>query len=185
MAKCKKIAITGSASGIGKATKEHFSNLGWNILEFNRGNGDITDPKTVVQIVLKETPDVFFNNAFDGKVRHAQIDLLYALIEAKKKKKIVSTGSNSSDGNKRRVHPYAAYKASLEKANAQLFDLGYDVSLLKPGLVDTPRVNRKKIYEEKVKMDPKWVAETVEWIITRPFVVKDITFLPVDKEDRR
>jgi len=175
-----KIAITGYKSGVGKAVYDHFSNK-MEVIGFDKDNGDITNPEPIVTKVIHEEVDIFFNNAYDNNHRHAQLDLLYALVEGEYEGHIITTGSNSGDGNKNQVRLYPVTKHALEKANDQLFYIGHNVTLLKPGLLNTPRVNTKERYKDRPMMSPTWVPPVIEFIINAPFRVKDISFSPKGK----
>ena len=58
----KTIAITGTTSGIGKATRDLFIRWGWDVLELNRPNFDVRDLETI-QNYTPPKLDVFVNNA--------------------------------------------------------------------------------------------------------------------------
>lgn len=137
------IAITGHTSGLGKSIFDKTNSIG-----FSRSNGyDINQPQPIVEAA--KNFDVFINNAYSG---FAQVGMLYNIYESWKNqdKLIVNISSNSSDGIKNKIHPYAIHKAALDKASEQLSNLGNRCRVvnIKPGWIDTPRVstiNEKKI----------------------------------------
>ncbi|MBI33478.1 MAG: hypothetical protein CMD98_06400 [Gammaproteobacteria bacterium] len=162
-----QIAITGHTSGIGKALYDNLK-VDNEVIGFARTTDrDINYPSRI----LKECKDcdIFINNAYDG---WAQIDLLYALVYHKFKGKIISIGSISADNIKHNIFPYAIHKGTLDDANAQLYHMGMKVTCIRPGYIDTPRVNHRTDIR---KLDVKYVVEAVNWVISRPHRVKDIT----------
>ena len=50
--------------------------------------------------------------------------------------------------------------------------MGMKVTCIRPGYIDTPRVNHRTDIR---KLDVKYVVEAVNWVISRPHRVKDIT----------
>ena len=163
-----KIGITGHTSGIGKAIFEMYpDSIGW-----SRSNGyDIKKPDKIIREC--KNLDVVINNAHDG---FAQIPFLYKLTNSFDGK-IINIGSVSGDGNKSRRHVYAVEKNALDKASEQLYYLGYDITNLRLGLTDTPRVNKPK-WKGREKMPPEYVVSVIAWILEQPYRVKDITVDP-------
>ena len=116
-----------------------------------------------------EDCDVFINCKHDG---FSQVDFLYRA--AALKKQIVNIGSNSSDGNKSKPHVYAIEKAALEKANEQLFYQGVNTTIIKFGYFDSPRVediNAKK-------MSIEYCCGIIQWVLSQPHRVKEVTICP-------
>ena len=159
-----KIAITGHTSGLGKALFEHYSNS----IGLSRSTGfDITQPQNIIENV--GDCDVFINNAYDGI---HQVTLLYELIDYGFSGKIINISSNSGDGIKSKAHVYAIDKNALDKANEQLYYMGHDVTSVRPGWIDTPRV----AFIEEEKLNPDKVINIIDFIINCKHRVKEITF---------
>ena len=158
-----RFLITGHTSGIGKAIYERFGGIGLSkSCGFDIGSDSITP--------FIDDCDVFVNNAFSTKDPWAQTDLVY---QGKDKRQIV-IGSNTTDQTKNFPHPYQSAKIALENACNQLFYQGYDLTLLKPGYVDTPSVSSVK----DRKMTTHNIIEVIEWVLLQEFRIKDITFTP-------
>ena len=165
------IGITGHTSGIGKAIFEMYPDS----IGFSRSNGfDLKYNMEHIVEVCKGC-DVVINNAHDG---FEQVNFLYELTKSLPSLiKIINISSNSSDGVKNKRHIYAVEKAALDKASEQLFYLGYNVTNLKIGLTDTPRVNKPK-WENRAKMEPEYVVSLIDWIIKQPHRVKEVCVQP-------
>jgi NADP-dependent 3-hydroxy acid dehydrogenase YdfG len=161
------IGVTGHTSGIGKAIHDRFIGS----IGFSKSNGYGIKFESEAILDALEDYHVFINNAYDG---FSQVNLLYEFVQRYPDKKIINISSNSSDGNKNKIHPYAIHKAALDKASEQLFYLGYNVTNLKLGWVDTPRTEHKDVD----KMDPEYVAEVVYWIVQQPHRIKELTITP-------
>lgn len=168
-----RVAITGHTSGIGAAIAEILSQRGDEVLGFSRSNGyDISDCRKIVGEIAQ--CDALINNAHAG---FAQVDLLHAAFTAwerwPQRRTIITIGSKASD-TLNRVHPYATEKAAIEHACQQLSGLGRTrICLVRPGYVDTPRVENISA----PKLDPVAVAKTVCWVLDQPpdVVVESIT----------
>lgn len=167
-----KIVITGHTSGLGKALYDGLSEK-HDVLGLSRQNGH--DLGVDLCPFLVDNFDVYINNAYH---RYAQVDLLYQIFDRNKYRKctIINVGSVSADGNKDTVNEYAIHKSALEKAcsQLQLIDSECKVVHLKLGRMDTPMTSHKRDYPQ---MEPKYVANTVEWIMSQPddILVKNIT----------
>ena len=92
-----------------------------------------------------------------------------------------------------RFGPYAASKAAIEQfteaLRLELHPRGVHVSVLRPGLVDTPIYDKvegfQKTREKLNEQVPKWlsaddVADAIRWLLERPshVVVSELTVLP-------
>jgi NAD(P)-dependent dehydrogenase (short-subunit alcohol dehydrogenase family) len=113
--------------------------------------------------------DIFINckhNNFD------QVDLLYTAAELGKR--IINISSNSGDGNKSKPWIYAVQKTALDKANEQLFYQGIETTSVRFGYFDSPRVEHIK----DAKMTIEYCASVIDWIITQPHRIKEITVCP-------
>ena len=163
-----KIGITGHTSGIGKAIFEMYPDIiGW-----SRTNGyDINEPDKIIKEC--KNLDVVINNAHDG---FAQISFLYKLSN-NFDGKIINIGSVSGDGIKSRRHVYAVEKTALDKASEQLYYLGCNITNLRLGLTDTPRMNKPK-WKNREKMPTEYVVNIIDWILKQPYRVKEITVEP-------
>jgi NADP-dependent 3-hydroxy acid dehydrogenase YdfG len=112
--------------------------------------------------------DVFINNAHAG---WAQVDLLYQIFEQWKlqPKHIINISSNSGDGIKNYVHPYAVQKTALDKASEQLNairEAKCRVSNLRPGWLDTQRIRELNVSEPKIALSE--MAQLIEWVVCLP-----------------
>jgi len=141
-----KFYITGTRRGLGKALSEKYN-----------------------CIDKLEDCDIFINCKHDG---FSQVRLLYHA--ANLNKRIINIGSNSSDGIKRRPHPYAIEKFALDKANEQLFYSGINTTIVRFGYFDSPRVEQVK--ENKMSID--YCVSVIDWILQQPHRVKEITITP-------
>lgn len=136
-----KYAITGHTSGLGQAIAHYVGAA--NYTGFSRSNGyDIAVAEDRQRIVeAARDCDVFVNNAHSD---YNQTQLLYDLWSewADLDKIIVNIGSNTTDGIKIHPHEYSAQKASLEKANEQLANLGKPcrVTMFRFGYIGTERI---------------------------------------------
>jgi len=172
-----KIAITGHTSGIGKSLFDYYESAEGLLrddtaLGFSRSNGyNINNPQKIIEQSLDS--DVFINNAYDG---FNQVSLLYELINNGYESKIINISSNSSDGIKDQIHQYAIAKYALDKASEQLFYRGYDVTNLRFGWVDTPRVSEKA--KDKKKISTDYVVNIIEWVLNQPHRIKEMTICP-------
>ena len=153
-----KIAITGHTSGIGKALHEIFPDA----VVFSRSNGfDLTIPQLRQRMYTEiDDCDVFINNAPIGT---NQSTLLYELWGQWKdsKKIIVNIGSDAADYDNDDTY-------TIQKRFLQDLCLQYQQStaackaiLIKPGYVDTPRVQSITA----TKIDPKEFALYVKELI--------------------
>lgn len=142
-----KFYITGTRRGLGKALVEKYG---------------ICDSL--------EDCDVFINCKHDG---FQQVKMLYEAAE-KGVSRIINIGSNSSDGNKNFIHPYAIEKAALDKANEQLFYNGIHTTIIKFGYIDTERVKQVK----DLKMNVNYCTDVISWVLNQPHRIKDLTITP-------
>lgn len=172
------IGITGHTSGIGKATANWFASRGHTIKGYSRTTGYniLGDIPIIIKDIMAMNIDIFINNAY---CEMQQVRLLYMLHNIWKDdntKTIINISSNSSDGIKNFVHPYAIYKAALDDAVAQLQNTkpACRIMNLKPGYVDTPMVTGITLQ----KMDADYIAEVIGWMIEQPNLIKTLTVVP-------
>ena len=134
--------ITGTRRGLGKLLKEKYG-----------------------CVDSLEKCDIFINCKHDG---FSQVDMLYKA--AKMNKRIINISSNSGDGIKSFIHPYAIYKAALDKANEQLFYNGINTTSVRFGYFDSERV----AHVDKPKMKVEYCVEVIDWILNQPYRVKEL-----------
>lgn len=165
-----KMAITGHTAGLGKALFDHFHQKSFGVFGFSRKNGyDISNLESRSILVEKISAcDLFINNAHCG---WAQVELLYSVFEKWKDqpKHIINIGSNSGDGIKNFVHPYAIQKSALDKAAEQLNnirDARCRVSTIRPGWIHTERIEKMNISEPQLTLQQ--VVTTIDWIVQLP-----------------
>jgi len=166
-----KVAITGHTSGIGKELANVFSDY----IGFSRKNGYDLHNRIVREKMYAEIGDcdIFFNNADIGWNQSA---LLYELWDKWKdtNKIIVNIGSDSADYNQPIARPYNIQKRALQDACLQMQQSNQlcKVVLLKPGYVDTPRVQ----HITATKIDPRELALYIKQLVE----LKNSTFwIPV------
>ena len=168
---------TGHTSGIGKAIYNHFGGKG-----LSRSTGfDITKNNILPHL---DGIDVFVNNAYSRVVPLAQTKILYKSLSVPK---IICIGSNATVKTTKKYNPddkqlpntYEYAKLALENSCDHLFYQNYDITLIKPGYVDTPVVE----YITKSKLSTNDIIETVEWILFQSFRVKEITIIAKRNND--
>lgn len=171
-----KIAITGHTSGIGKSLSGVFHDY----IGFSRSNGfdlRIRANRLRMYEVIQDS-DIFINNADLG---WEQTTLLYELWEQwkDKEKLIVNIGSDAADYQPSFARAYNVQKRALQDACLQL-QQAYQpckVMLIKPGYIDTPRVQQISA----TKMDPREVALYIKDLIemkNSTFWVPIVTLYP-------
>ena len=116
-----------------------------------------------------EECDVFINCKHDA---FTQVDLLYKAVELSKR--VINISSNSGDGIKDWPHSYAVQKNALDKANEQLYYAGYNTTSVRFGYFDSPRV----AHVDENKMSVDYCVSVIDWILSQPHRVKDITITP-------
>jgi NADP-dependent 3-hydroxy acid dehydrogenase YdfG len=165
-----KIAITGHTSGIGQALYTYLKEHGHDVRGFSRSTGHDLGETATISRLIEETADcdVFINNAYYD---WTQVDLMFAMFENWKDQDrlILNIGSDSGDGIKTFMHPYATKKAAIDHGSAQLNavqNARCRVTNLKPGWVRTPQIEHLKISEPQ--LDPVEVAKLVAYILELP-----------------
>lgn len=115
-----------------------------------------------------EECDIFINNKHDG---YTQVENLYKAAEMGKR--VISMGSRASDyvGGRDNMFPYAIEKKALRAANAQLYNMGYNVTCLNFGYFDTERCAHVSV----PKMDLDYIIETILWVIKQKYRVNELT----------
>lgn len=171
--------ITGHTSGLGKALHKLFPDAQC----YSRSNGfDIKHPANIISKIDQSQRNVFINNAYDG---FAQVDLLFEVFNTLKESNslIINVSSNSGDGIKSFVHPYAIHKSALDKASEQLSYISEteknpcSVSNIRFGYLDTPRT--KHVTEKKIHAGN--AASYINFIIDnwkKNIYIKNLTIVP-------
>lgn len=163
------IHITGHTRGIGRALYEAIGDCG-----YSRTNGyDLTSAKDRERMYNQLSDcTIFINNAFpyhnlqsaDGM--WAQTEILYEVYKRMNKHQlIINISSNTVDENHRKIWPYQAAKAGLDKAIYQLqyIENGPMVSSVKFGWVGTEKIITEYAPEKYVSLDQ--VVKSVQHII--------------------
>ena len=118
------------------------------------------------------------------KVMSTQLDILYQMYQRWEKhnnKLIINLGSNTSDGIKKHVWPYAAAKAATDKACEQLSYLkdGPKVCNLRFGYIDFPHIN--KIAPNEKKISVVTALNSIQYVIdtfNSGNTVRELTVIP-------
>ena len=118
-----------------------------------------------------ESCDVFINCKHDDfeQVRQLYVASQYDI-------KIINIGSNSPDQSKDKPHPYQVQKAALDIANNQLFYQGVNTTIIRFGWFDSPRIE----HYNGNKMSIDYCVNVIDWVMSQPHRVKDITIVPED-----
>ena len=138
-----KFAITGHTKGLGKALANKIVTP---VLGFSRSSGhDISTEDGRLDIVAQSADcNVFINCAYCGDL--SQVDMLYSIYNSWKDRDslIINIGSETTSGIKKHIWPYAAHKASLDKASEQLSFLNNKCKVVnfKFGYINSDRVIR-------------------------------------------
>jgi len=96
-----KVCITGTTRGIGKTLADHFKELGWEVIECNRGDEII---KSAVGC------DLLINNAYGNGIQINIFNQLYASVA-----KMVVMGSIASDYPDPEMPAYSQHKKELKE----------------------------------------------------------------------
>jgi hypothetical protein len=125
--------ITGHTSNIGKAIYDKYPALG-----LSRTNGyDINDTMEIIDIIRKNNPKVFINNAYSGI---AQSNILLGIYENNLSCKVISMGSMSvyrQDAKSKAQIQYSSDKLHLKHTHEHLKRNGFNSVLIELGMVDT------------------------------------------------
>jgi len=163
------IFITGHTRGIGKALYSAFGDRG-----YSRSNGYDLTLDECRELMYNELSDctVFINNAFpyhdlkSASGMWTQTEILYEVYKRMTKEQlIINISSNTVDENHRKIWPYQAAKAGLDKAIYQLqyIDNGPMVSSVKFGWVGTEKIINEYAPKKYVTLDQ--VVKSVQHII--------------------
>jgi len=188
MSDMNKIALTGHTSGLGFAIHNHFKPD----CVFSRSNGYNLLDKNNIKSMLNAIHDcdIFINNAFPAisadsvEGMNTQLDILYKVYqkwENQNNKLIINLGSNTSDGIKKHIWPYAAAKAATDKACEQLSYIkdGPAVCNLRFGYIDLPHINKIAPNDKKITVGN--ALNAVQYIIdtfNEGNVVRELTVIP-------
>ena len=139
-----RVAITGHTSGIGYYIKSYFESKGYEVSGYSRSTGfDISNSEDRNFITkLSSRYDIFVNNAYSD-YDDSQLQMLKSICEEWKHssgKTIINISSrNTIDSN-----IYSKTKLDLDEyCNSYIYSKLKIVNL-KPGLIDTPRVDLLK-----------------------------------------
>jgi NAD(P)-dependent dehydrogenase (short-subunit alcohol dehydrogenase family) len=160
-----KYAITGHTRGIGHGL---FKKLSPDAIGFSKSTGyNILIEESRNKIIqYSKDCDVFINNAYS---EDGQLKLLYELFDSWKneKKIIINIGSETTCGIKKHAHPYAAYKAALDKSSEQLSHLNLPCKVvnIKFGWVGTNRVITNYNPASYISIDDACdiIIDTISW----------------------
>ena len=174
-----KACITGHTSGIGLGLKTAFESRGIETVGLSRSTGfDLVQPGTIESMVAASRGcQIFVNNAHQGYLQSRLLFALHAAHGADDAFTMITIGSNSADGIKSHVHPYAREKIALDHAALQLQANGrWRLIHIRPGWVDTPRV--ASVNANKLAVQD--VVDAVLWAMDRPagVLVRSITLAP-------
>jgi len=154
--------ITGHTKGIGKAIYNKFGGVGLSkSTGFDISFDDITP--------YFENTDVFVNNAYDYCNYWSQVNLVYKAANVKKQIVIGSMASDYALTNTDKALEYTTLKEAVKAASFQLFAQGKDITLLRPGYVDTSAVKDVTC----AKIEPEYIADIIEWILKQPYRIKE------------
>mgnify|MGYP001171830485 FL=1 len=165
-----EIVITGHTSGIGKHLSEYLS--AHNIIGASRSNGKSLES---IHEWFPKDADVFINNAFDDENIYSQgeaFEYVYRMWKTDTSKKIISISSNAGDWDGEDSYREGKmYVDMLHRDEYQKFQ-GVYLTVLRPGWVDTPRVEKAPFN----KMDPVEVSRVVSFVLNSDIRIKEITF---------
>ena len=137
-----KLAITGHTSGLGLAIYNHFKN-DYQVFGFSKSNGfNIKDPNSRKKILdISQDFDIFVNNAYNN-FDNSQLLLLEEIFELWKGKNRIIV--NISSRYTTDMNLYCTTKKEQDIfCEKNLYNLPKIINL-KPGLIDTPRVQGQK-----------------------------------------
>ena len=150
----KKVYITGTTRGLGKALEDRYVLQNYQVVGLNRPGYNLSN----IQPYVKDDFDTYIINAHYG---YAQVDLLYELFEANKDRAcdIIVIGSVSADGDRKQVNQYAIQKKALDAActQLQLVKSRCRITQVKLGRMDTDLVS----HIDARKMKPKDIAHQI------------------------
>jgi len=117
-----------------------------------------------------EDCDIFINCKHDG---FDQVRLLYKA--AGQGKRIINIGSLASYVPA--LGLYSIEKKALRDANHALYTKGCKTTCVNFGYIDTERVAHKSVN----KMPIDYCVTVIDWILSQPYIVKEITIAPENK----
>lgn len=152
-----KVAITGHTSGIGKALFDLFKEKGHEVIGFSRRNGyDISKVQDREKIIeTSKEFDIFVNNAYNN-YDDSQLEMLKMCVNANFDLIINISSRYTKDSN--------VYCSTKQKLDDFCNDLIYDnthIMNIKPGLINTPRVEN----QSGNKIEPREVAELIAFFV--------------------
>lgn len=137
-----KLAVTGHTSGLGLSIYNHFKNQ-YQVFGFSKSNGfNISDPSARKKILdTSKNFDIFVNNAYNN-FDNSQLLLLEEIFELWKGENKVIV--NISSRYTKDTNLYCITKKEQDSfCEKNLYNLPKIINL-KPGLIDTPRVQNQK-----------------------------------------
>ncbi len=227
----KKIIISGSSSGIGRAITLKLLNMGYQVIGLARDHQkfspnhpnyqvfqinftNLKDSEKILKEIYQEHPDVaaIIGNAGYGKFGNleqfsldqindmvnvnftAQVILIKTFLPAFKQRKfgkIILIGSESALAGGRTGSIYCATKFALrgfaQSLRLECKQAGVSVSLVNPGLVDTPFFDSLHFTpgnQPGNSIQPEDIADTVAHLLQLPnhLVVEEINLQPMKPE---
>lgn len=177
----RTIGITGHTRGIGLGLANAFRDKGDMVFGYSRSNDyDLTVFSNIARIAFSMNNSNCDIAILNAHFRYSQIDLLYNLDDMWKTdstKTIITLSSVSSDGIKNWAHPYAVQKSALDKAVEQLQNCRpYRLINIKPGYVDTPRVDDIVA----IKLNVSDIVSAIMYCVDVPnnVLIKNLTITP-------
>ena len=169
------IYIVGTSRGLGRALCDNYRKLRPEVpvIGLNRPNYDLASGS--LKAFLKCDFDIYILNAH---CEWSQVDLMYELFEHNQNRRcqIVSIGSVSADGDRKKITKYAIQKKALDAActQLQLIDSACTITNIKLGRLNTDLVS----HIDAPKMNLEDVAKTIINVIeinNSEYYVKTIT----------
>ena len=177
-----KVAITGHTSGIGQDLQQHFLSQGHEVCGFSRSNGH-TLPDAIDRVLVKSLDcDVFINNALPIASQIVLLEKLWSKWHAKNKT-IVVIGSIAAHlpFDVPGQETYQQQKRELDTLCKRLrYTNGANPCRLisvHPGWVSTNIFELVNITPppQEVCMTPQQVTQVVEYALSSPLYIQDIT----------
>jgi len=114
-----------------------------------------------------EECDIFINCKHNG---FQQVEMLYKAAELGKR--IINIGSHASDYTY--LMKYSVEKKALREANHHLFTTGVNTTCVNFGYIDT----ESQAHKDVSKMSVDYCVGVIDWVLSQPYRIKDITVTP-------